>query len=268
MPGFNEIVMGRKSVRTYDGRNLTPEDLQSIKDYAAGITDPWDIKVDWVFMDAEEYGLSSPVLAGEKMYVTGLVDKVPYADVAFGYAFEQLVLYAWSLGIGTVWIGGTMKRDHFEKSAGLTAGRRMPCISPLGYPAAKKSVKEVMMRKGVKADVRRPASETFFDGDLSTPLEETGSIAKVMELVRWAPSAVNKQPWRIIRKDGRYHFYEKHDKGYISDAVGDMQKIDIGIALYHFVRGLEEEGMAPVVSTEDPAIDVPKDMEYIATVSI
>ena len=94
MPGFNEVVMGRKSVRTYDGRDLTPEDLQSIKDYVAGITNPWDIKVDWVFMDAEEYGLSSPVLAGEKTYVTGLVDKVPYADVAFGYAFEQLVLYA------------------------------------------------------------------------------------------------------------------------------------------------------------------------------
>jgi nitroreductase len=260
--------MGRKSVRTYDGRNLTPEDLQSIKDYAAGITNPWDIKVDWVFMDAEEYGLSSPVLAGEKMYVAGLVDKVPYADVAFGYAFEQLVLYAWSLGIGSVWIGGTMKRDLFERSAGLTAGRRMPCISPLGYPAAKRSIKETMMRKGVKADARKPLSELFFDEDLSTPLDESGSVRRVMELVRWAPSAVNKQPWRIIRKNGQYHFYEKKDKGFVSDVVGDMQKIDIGIALYHFVKGLEEEGKKAVVKTEDPGIQVTPDMEYIATVSM
>ncbi len=267
MPGFSEVVMGRKSVRTYDGRKLTPDDLKSVKDCAACITNPWDIKIDWVFLDAEEYGLSSPVLAGEKMYITGLVDKVPYADVAFGYAFEQLVLHAWSLGIGTVWIGGTMKRDLFERSAGLTEGRRMPCVSPLGYPAARKAVKEVMMRKGVKADVRKPLSELFFDGDLSTPLEETGSVAKVMELVRWAPSAVNKQPWRIIRKDGGYHFYVKHDKGFVSDAVGDMQKIDMGIALYHFVRGLEEEGLTPAVSMDAPSIEVPEDMEYIATVS-
>lgn len=28
-----------------------------------------------------------------------------------GYSFEKLVLFAWSLGIGTVWIGGTMKRE-------------------------------------------------------------------------------------------------------------------------------------------------------------
>lgn len=269
MPSFYDVVMGRKSVRTYDGRKLSPEHLQSLKDCAAAITNPWDIKVDWVFMDADEFGLSSPVLAGEKEYVTGLVDKVPYSDVAFGYALEQLVLYAWSLGIGTVWIGGTMKRDHFESSAGLTAGSRMPCISPIGYPAAKKAVKEVMMRKGVKADTRKPLSEIFFDGDLSTPLEETGGIARAMEIVRWAPSAVNKQPWRIVRKDGRYHFYEKKDKGFVSEAVGDMQKIDMGIALYHFVKGLEEEeGMTPAVITEDPGIEIPNDMEYIATVSI
>lgn len=268
MADFKDLVMGRKSVRTYDGRKLRPEDLESLRTFADNISNPWGIKVDGVFLDAEEYGLSSPVLAGEKMYVAGLVDKVPYADVAFGYSFEQLVLYAWSLGIGTVWIGGTMKRELFESAAGKTEGRRMPCISPLGYPAAKKSFKETMMRKGVKADVRKPLSEMFFDGDLSTPLDESGSVRRAMELVRWAPSAVNKQPWRIIRRDGQYHFYKKGEKGYISDEVGDMQKIDMGIALYHFVRGLEEEGLTASVITADPANDVPADLEYIATVNI
>ena len=33
------------------------------------------------------------------------------------------------------------------------------------------------------------------------------------------------------------------EEGYVSDEVGDMQKIGMGIALYHFVRGLEEEGV-------------------------
>ena len=52
------------------------------------------------------------MLSGEKLYVAGIVDKVPYSDVAFGYSMEQLVLYAWSLGIGTVWIGGTVKYPY------------------------------------------------------------------------------------------------------------------------------------------------------------
>lgn len=268
MSDFYDVVMGRKSVRTFDGRDLTPEDREKLTEYAGKITNPFDIKVDFVFMDAEEHGLSSPVLTGEKFYVAGLVDKMPYSDVAFGYSFEQLVLYAWSLGIGTVWIGGTMNRKQFEKEAGLTEDRRMPCISPLGYPAAKRNLKETMMRRGVKADVRKPLGELFFDGDLSVPFKGEGSILKAMEIVRWAPSAVNKQPWRIIYDRGRYHFYEKKDRGYVSDEVGDMQKIDIGIALYHFVRGLEEEGLEPEVRINAPSIWITSDMEYIATVVV
>lgn len=268
MSDFFETVMGRKSVRTFDGRGLTPEDQAKLEACAKLADNPFGIKVDFVFMDADAHGLSSPVLAGEKMYVAGLVDKVPYADVAFGYSMEALVIYAWSLGIGTVWIGGTMKREVFEAEAGLTEGRRMPCISPLGYPAARRAVKETLMRKGVKADVRKPASELFFDGDLATPLTAEGSVRKALDAVRWAPSAVNKQPWRVIRQDGSYHFYEKKDKGFESEAVGDMQKIDMGIALYHFVRGLEEEGLKPAVEVKDPKIAVASDMEYIATVTI
>ncbi len=38
-------------------------------------------------------------------------------------------------------------------------------------------------------------------------------MAEILEMVRWAPSAVNKQPWRIVYKDGTYHFYEKKDAG-------------------------------------------------------
>ena len=268
MTEINDIVMGRKSVRTFDGRTLSEEDLRRIKEYAENISNPFNIDIDFIFLDAEDYGLSSPVLSGEKMYLAGIVDKIPYSDVAFGYSMEKLVLYAWSLGIGTTWIGGTMKRDVFERAAGLTEDRRMPCISPLGYPAAKRSIKESMMRKGVKADQRKPSSELFFEGDLDTPFSAEGSIRKALEMVRWAPSAVNKQPWRIIHKDGKYHFYEKKDKGYVSDAVGDMQKIDIGIALCHFTMGLEADGTEASVVVDDPLLNVDPDMEYIATVTV
>ena len=268
MENIYDVVMGRQSVRTFDGRNLTPEDREKLIRFAEEVANPFNIAVEFRFLDAEEYGLSSPVISGEKLYVTGIVDKVPYADVAFGYSFEAFVLYAWSLGIGTTWIGGTMKRADFEKASGLTEGKRMPIISPLGYPAANRAVKEVLMRKGVKADARKPAGELFFDEDLSRPLEAEGSIRRALELVRWAPSAVNKQPWRVIFKDGKFHFYEKKDKGYVSDEVGDMQKIDIGIALCHFIMGLEAEGIRPSVSIDAPDIVIDPDMEYIATVEM
>lgn len=260
-----QTILTRKSVRSYDGRPVAAETLQQLKDMADGAENPFGVPVEFVFLDAEEKGLHSPVLTGEPLYVAGKVPKVPYADVAFGFAMEHLLLYAWSLGLGSVWIGGTMKREAFEQAAGLREGERMPCVSPLGYPAAKRSLKETVMRKGVGADSRLPREKLFFENDFSTPLSGENDL---LELVRWAPSAVNRQPWRVVIREGRYHFYLKHDRGYTSDAVGDMQKIDLGIALCHLVLGAEEKGLGPKVAVNDPGIPAPGGTEYIATVEL
>ncbi len=267
MGSLLETIKGRKSVRTYDGTPVSNEHRKAIEEYAKEISNPFDIPVEFKLLDAKEYGLSSPVLSGEELYVIGKVEKKPFADVAFGYSFEKLVLFAWDLGIGTVWIGGTMNRAHFEKAAGLKEGEMMPCISPLGYPAKKKSIKENMMRKGVGADSRYPFEKLFFEGSWDAPLKPEEGMAEILEMVQWAPSAVNKQPWRIIYKDGVYHFYEKKDKGYDKPETGDLQKIDIGIALCHFVMGLEEQGRSAVIEVNDPKIMIPDNTEYIISVN-
>ena len=262
------IILGRKSVRTFDGNLLRVEDREKLEQYIRTIDNPFGIPVRFVLLGAKEQGLSSPVISGETLYIAGVVGKGPKADAAFGYAFEKLVLYAWSLGIGTTWIGGTMKRELFERAAGLGQGEMMPCVSPLGYPAKKRSIRETVMRKGVGADSRLPAEKIFLDGawDAGLPAEKQEEIRDLTEMVRWAPSAVNKQPWRVIVTDQGFHFYEKHDKGYISEKTGDLQKIDVGIALCHFVMGLEEQGKQPQVLISDPGLAVPDGAEYIATV--
>ena len=267
MENLITIIKSRKSIRTFDGSRIHPDDLKRLEQYAAEITNPFDIPVKIVFLDAEVHNLSSPVITGEKLYVAGVTDKKPYADVAFGYSFEQFVLYAWSLGIGTTWIAGTMKREKFELAAGLKAGEMMPCISPLGYPAKKKTVKETLMRKGVGADNRMPAEKLFFENSFDTPISEARKeeTAEWLEMVRWAPSAVNKQPWRLVLKDGEFHFYEKKDNGYRNDSTGDLQKIDVGIDLCHF--GKAAEGKADV-KVQDPGIPTPENIEYIASVTI
>lgn len=268
MSGLLKTIRERKSVRTFDGNPVSAEDRERLERYIRSIGNPFGIPVRFVLLDAKEHGLSSPVLSGETLFVAGITAKVPYADVAFGYSFEKLVLYAWSLGIGTTWIGGTMKRELFERAAGLSAGEMMPCVSPLGYPADKRSIRETIMRRGVGADSRMPVEKIFFDGvwGKGLPPERQEKIADLIEMVRWAPSAVNRQPWRIVVSDGCFHFYEKRDKGYIGEKTGDLQKIDVGIALCHFVAGMEERGAAPAVAVSDPGLAVPEGAEYIVTV--
>ena len=265
-----DIILTRKSVRSYDERTIEPETLEQVKVFAREIRNPFGIPVEFVFLDAKEKGLSSPVLTGEPLYVAGKVKKTPYGEVAFGFAMEQLLLYAWSLGLGSVWIGGTMKREAFEAAAELKEGERMPCVSPLGYPAIRKSLREAVMRRGCGADSRLNGEKLFFDGDFEKPLvgKALEPVGDMLELVRWAPSAVNKQPWRIVLRNDRFHFYLRHDRGYLGEAVGDLQKIDMGIALCHFVLAARIKGLEPGVTIADPGIPVPAGTEYIATVEL
>ena len=262
-----DIIRHRRSVRTFDGRALRAEDAEKIMEYASALENPYGLPITWKILNAKEHGLSSPVIAGTDTYITGKMKRAPHAEEAFGYTFERIVIFAEAMKLGTTWIAGTMNRDAFEKAMELDDGEVMPCISPLGYPAAKMSLRETLMRKGAKADRRMDFSELFFRDDFSHPLakEEAGDLAKALELVQWAPSAVNRQPWRVVMTGRAAHFYESRSKGYIDKTGWDLQKIDVGIALCHFACGLEEMERNAGFVIEDPGIPVPAETAYIAS---
>lgn len=263
----SELIRSRRSVRTFDNRKLSAEHLEQLRRFLADIPNPYGIPVEFRLLDAKQYGLSSPVLNQAELYVAAKVQRTDHAEEAYGYSFETLVLFAASLGIGTVWIGGTMNRPAFEKAMELAPDEMMPCVSPLAYPAKKMSLRETMMRKGVRADWREDFGSLFFDGSFDTPLteEKAGALREALEAVRWAPSAVNKQPWRVVRAGNKVHFYEKKTRGFVSDATGDLQKIDVGIALCHFHLMCAAAGGSPEFVIEDPGIHTEKDTEYIAS---
>ena len=265
-----DIVKGRRSVRTFDGQDLTAAEKEDFLRYAETVQNPWQLEITWKLMSAKEYGLSSPVITGTDLYFAGKMKLQPGAEKALGFAFEKLVLYAAEKGLGTTWIGGTMDRGAFERAMELKEGEIMPCVSPLGRPAAKMSLRETLMRKGVKADSRKSFEELFFEESFESPLsrEKSGALGEALEMVRWAPSAVNKQPWRLVVTPGAVHFYEKRSKGYISAQGWDMQKIDMGIAICHFCCGLEEQGRTWSLELKDPGISAPADTLYIATLRL
>lgn len=261
-------IRERRSVRTFDGAALPEASIQKIQTFLSQIENPYEIPVTFQLLDAARQGLRSPVITGTDCFLGAKVPRVPHAEEAFGYSMELLVLYAQSLGLGTTWIGGTMDRAAFEKAMKLDAETEMMlCVTPLGRPAAKMSLRETMMRKGVKADSRLDDAQLFFSGGFDTPLSpaEAGKLRTPLEAVRLAPSAVNKQPWRLVVTQNAVHFYEAHTKGFISEANGDMQKIDMGIALCHFALAAEAESLRLSFSLEAPDLPTPENTEYIAT---
>lgn len=263
---ITEAIRHRRSVRTFDGNALRPEDAQRILEFAQTADSPYEIPIRWRLLDGERDGLNAPVITGCRNYIAGKLMRVPHAEEAFGFAFERVLLYAQTLGIGSTWIAGTMNRRAFEKEMELAEGEVMPCISPLGYPTEKMSLRETMMRKGVGADARLPFDELFFDGSFDSVLtpDRAGDFSLPFAMVRLAPSAVNKQPWRIVLDHGKVHFYERQNRGYVSDGW-DLQKIDLGIAMCHFALSAEECGLDVRFRLEDPGLSAPEGTRYIAT---
>lgn len=266
MEHIAELVRARKSVRTFDGTPLRQDDRAKLEQYLSHIETPFDIPMEFRMLDAKERGLSSPVVTGAELYAAGKIKRDPLAEVAFGVAFEKFVLYALSLGVGTVWIAGTMDRPAFERAMELGDDEFMPAVTPLGYPAKKRAIRDAAMRRAIKADTRLPFESLFFEDSFGKPLtaERVGTYREALELVRLAPSAVNKQPWRVVKQGDTFHFYKKSSLP--ANPKGDVQKLDIGIALAHFMLALEETGIAARAAQDDPGIPCEKDAAYIVTV--
>ena len=258
-----DLIRQRKSVRTFDGRPLRAEDRSALETYTASLTNPFSVPITFRLLDVEEHGLSSPVIVGADTYLAAKVEKVPNFEIAYGYSFEKVCLYALSRGLGTVMLAASLSRAAFEKAMDVKEVEVMPVASPVGYPAEKRSIRDGLMRKGLKADDRKPFDQLFFEGDFGHPLPRTNPYAKALEMARWAPSAGNGQPWRAVVDDDSVHFYEA--KSMKDSPLGDIQKSDVGIALAHFDMTLEEEGVKGAHTFSDPGLPTPENTHYIVT---
>ena len=254
-----QIIKTRKSVRTFDGQKITDKDKEKLLNYTKTIENPYNIPVEFLILDSEKYNLSSPVIEGEDTYIAAKVAKVDHCEEAYGYSFEKMILYAWSLGIGTTWVGGTLDRPLFEKAAATRDNEYMMIVTPIGYPSKTQSKVDSALRESVKGDERLPASKLFYEHDFSTPLDNSEDC---LDAVRWAPSAANRQPWRIVKDDNDYHFFLEHTKGYSSGVGWDVQKIDMGIAICHFLYVKNGN-----LVFDEPEIETDEYTEYIATIS-
>ena len=258
-----DMIIKRKSVRTFTGEPLKNEDRVAIEQFIQSQTNPFDVSVDFRFLDVKEYGLSSPVIVGADLYLAAKVKRCKHYEIGFGYSFEHVCLYAESLGVGTVMLAASLSRAAFEKAMDVQDDEVLPVASPVGYPSQKKSIRESLMRKGLKADKRIPFEQLFFDKQYGNKLSASsaGIFADALEMARWAPSAGNKQPWRGVVIGDTVHFYK--EKSMRNSPLGDIQKVDVGIALAHFDLTMQEEGHKGRFVEADPSIAIPENVQYV-----
>ena len=143
----------------------------------------------------------------------------------------------------------------------------MPAISPLGYPEDQRSLVDGLFRWMAGSKSRKSWGEIFYLRNIASPLskQEAGIFACPLEMVRLAPSASNKQPWRIVKEENSFHFFLKRNKGYSRIFQKDsLQDIDMGIAMSHFEVSAQELNLPGTWQENQP--DIPaEDWEYIVS---
>jgi len=189
----------------------------------------------------------------------------------FGYWMERLVLHAADLDVGTCWLGGSFTRSSFEQRLAIRPGEIIPAVVSAGYPG--EDEQSGWMRRQVGGAHRLAWEQLFFCQDWHTPLtpEMAGDYVRPLEMVRLAPSASNKQPWRVIRAGAAWHFYLLHTPGY-SDSltfrllrIPDLQRVDLGIAMCHFELTATEAGLKGAWRLVDPQLSESGGRLYVAT---
>jgi nitroreductase len=187
------------------------------------------------------------MIRGARTFLAGAVQAAERAFEDFGYLLELLVLQATDLGLGTCWLGGTFDRSGFARVLGLREGELLPAVTPVGLATERRDLLERVIRFGAGSVRRRAWEQLFFDGRWNEPLREAGAGAytAALEAVRLAPSASNRQPWRILRaaEDGPYHLFLERTPGYGRVAGIDLQRLDLGIAMAHFDLAAAEAGL-------------------------
>lgn len=184
-------------------------------------------------------------------FIVGAMSPSDYGLEDFGYLMEAIILYATHLGLGTCWLGGTFTKSRFAKKIQLSENETIPAVTSVGEFAVTGQSRKGLASRAAGSFKRLPWQQLISKERLGNPLtmQDSGNYATALEMVRLAPSASNKQPWRIVSHNGFWRFYLQRTPGYQQGLIKnlldlcDLQRLDMGIAMCHFELAALELGM-------------------------
>lgn len=158
-----------------------------------------------------------------------------FCDQHVGYVGEAAILEATVLGLDTCWVGGFFNAARTRQLVDLGTAERVLAVSPVGHAVSELAFGEQGMRRMAGSHRRLGVAQI-------APTAGAGgwpdwAIAAV-ETARFAPSAVNRQPWRFRFDAGALVI--ARNNGFELPRV--TKRLDCGIAMLHAELGARATG--------------------------
>jgi len=259
---ITEAVYKRNSVRKYVPFNISQKDFEEVETIVKGLPRLYpEIKMD--INIAKEGTKIQEILKGIVLGF-GKVEAPHYLIITsekkdgylenIGFALEELVLKFVAMGIGSCWLGETIKKELYKNIIEFPENQEPVLMIAFGYPANNHDIS-----KKEAGEYRRKSIDEIIFGDYKDIYKD------IFDMVRVAPSGVNMQPWRFFIVDGGIDLYAVKGN-LLTKRTYSFRELDAGIALKHFEIGCKEKGIK--FRIKNLKLQDKKNMKYITSILI
>ena len=178
MPDFKNVLFTRHSTRDFSNKPIANEDLDFILK-AGQIAPSCQNKQPWRFIVVNDYDkiknieFKSGILGKVNFFLKSApiiiiacahpkksckINHQEYYLVDTAIAFQQMMLAAWSKGIGSCWMAA-FNEKKIRKLFDIPKKIRIVSLSPFGYPKGKKSIYSKLVSNFAKSKKRKKIKE-------------------------------------------------------------------------------------------------------------
>lgn len=233
----------RKAVRTFNpDKPLTEAQVDQVRQAIEEASSPFGgdvaVKLHHFDLKGKQRPSTYGSVEGASWYMLVGIADTPASYLTAGFRMEQVALRIFDMGLGTNFMTDTFRSGPFVQAAGFGPSTPLHVIMPVGVAAGKERLVERLTHAVLKSRTRKPFEETF--GEVAPD-----SVFRVpLEMMRLAPSAYNKQPWRAQVEGETVWFYH---------APSDDSLIGMGTGLANFWLALRQAGHTGAFGAPDGA---------------
>jgi nitroreductase len=246
---FYSTIFKRKSIRNFDLNSLKENELSEISNYLQALKPMYkDIKTEIKIVGPDNVKRRMMKKAPHYIAIFSEVKEGYLTNI--GFMLQQLDLFLSRNGIASCWQGIPAPKKELVNSSNL----KFVIFMAFGKPQDP----ETMHRSSIEEFKRKQLKE----------ITEIKGVDELLEAVRIAPSAANRQPWFFTGTEKFINAYASKS-GFARFFVGKYPQMDVGIALYHLKVSAEHFGSKTKILLDETArMNVPNGTEYIASMKL
>jgi len=262
-PFWEDSIIARRSLRSsYDRRAVETRTMEQLQAFTRQMPLPFDHSIEIRYFKSRAGKALANNLKNPPEDCVAFIAGTDLTTLAkVGFLGELLLLYATGLGLSTCWFGHYMldeaerllsdvervagKRPKMGYGAEEVPGRRIICLSPLGYMDAGRLKLLDRMTGKMYSGKRKPLAE--FLPDPAAEAQLAPELRYALNLARMAPSAANKQHWQFTVSPDQKQVTIAKPRDY-KHPFWEHPDVCVGCCAAHFWLGLMIQGIGSAVT--------------------